>query len=91
MITMNLLSYQSRFEARLAEVEHQLGDTNVFANPQKASELGREHARVKKLLQHFINYHEVQIQITNNETLKTAHKNEPEMLEIRKKDGQSAR
>ncbi len=79
---MDLLSQKPRFEARLAEVEHQLSDGNVFANPQKASELGREHTRVKTLLQHFVNYTKVKTEIAANEKLKSEHKNEPEMLEM---------
>ncbi len=82
---MDLSSYQPRFETRLAEVEQQLAEGNIFAHPSRgrgASELGREHARIKSVLQNFASYSEIKQQITENENLKVAHMNEIEMLEM---------
>jgi peptide chain release factor 1 len=39
-----------RLRARFAELERELADPNVFASPKRASELAREHARLKSLL-----------------------------------------
>ncbi len=79
---MDLLSHKARFETRYEEIERHLADGAVFANPQKASELGREHARLKKVLEQFSEYAEVMRQIAENEKLKLDHKNEAEMLEM---------
>ncbi len=79
---MDLLSHRSRFETRLGEVERQLGDGSVFSNPQKASELGRDHARTKAVLQAFAGYADVKTRIRENEALLSDHKSEPEMLEM---------
>ncbi len=79
---MDLLSHQPRFESRFEEIERQLADGAVFSNPQKASELGREHARLKEVLAQFTAFREVVRQVEANERLKLDHKHEPEMLEM---------
>jgi peptide chain release factor 1 len=79
---MDLLTYRSRFEKRLEEIERQLAEGSVFANQQKASELGREHARVKASLSSFSAYARVKDQMAANEELKLRHQNEPAMLEL---------
>ncbi len=83
---MNLLSHQPRFEARLAEIERQLADGAVFSNPQKASELGKEHARLKTVIQSFTEYTRVRKEIQANETLCASHKNESDMIEMIESD-----
>ena len=83
---MDLLPYRSRFETRLVEIERQLADGNVFSNQQRASELGREHAHVKTVLQGFDGYARVKEQIEANEKLKTEHHNDPDMLELVESD-----
>lgn len=47
---MDLVPHIERFGRRLAEVEMALSAPDAFANPQKAQELGREHARLKELV-----------------------------------------
>jgi len=79
---LDLLSHRSRFETRLGEIERQLGNGSIFSNPQKASELGRDHSRTKAVLQAFAGYADVKTRIRENEALLSDHKNEPEMLEM---------
>ena len=79
---MDLLSQHSRFEKRFAEVESQLSEGSVFANPQKASELGREHARLKNALKSISDYQAVLEQVKANELLRGENKNDSEMLEM---------
>ncbi|MDD2711033.1 MAG: peptide chain release factor 1 [Verrucomicrobiae bacterium] len=83
---MDLLAYHDQFRTRFADVEKQLGDGAVFSNPQKASELGREHSRLKMTLQSFDAYAQVRRQIESNEKLRLEHQNEPEMLELVESD-----
>ena len=47
---MDLLPHIEKFARRLAEVEAALSAPDAFANPQKAQELAREHARLKDLV-----------------------------------------
>ncbi len=79
---MDLLSYKPLFEQRLTEAESQLSDSRIFSNSQKMSELGKEHSRVKTLLEKFANYEQVKKRIEENEKLKTEHSLEPEMIEM---------
>lgn len=50
MIIMDFNPQIERLRARFAEVEGELADPNVFASLKRASELAREHARLKSLL-----------------------------------------
>ncbi len=47
---MDLVGHIERFGKRLAEVEAALSAPDAFANPAKAQELAREHARLKALV-----------------------------------------
>jgi peptide chain release factor 1 len=86
---MDILSHKSRFNSRLAELERQLAEGSVFANAQKASELGREHARLKAVVEQFSDYESVQKQIVENEQLKAENKNDRDMIEMIESDLQS--
>lgn len=79
---MDLLSHQKRFEIRLTEIEGQLAEGSIFANPQKASEIGREHARLKGVLESFKAFRDVSRQVVENEALKLEQKGDPAMLEM---------
>ena len=48
---MDFQPHIAKFAARMGEVETELGDPKVFENNQRAQELGREYARLKKLVQ----------------------------------------
>lgn len=92
---MDLLSHKPRFQNRLSEIERELAEGQVFSNPQKASELGREHARIKKILETFNEYQSTKTQIQENLKLREENKNDSDMLEmiesdlssLQKKDG----
>jgi peptide chain release factor 1 len=86
---MDILSHKSRFHSRLSELERQLAEGSVFANAQKASELGREHARLKTVVEQFSDYESVQKQIVENEQLKAENKNDRDMIEMIESDLQS--
>lgn len=86
---MDILSHKSRFNSRLAELERQLAEGSVFANAQKASELGREHARLKTVVQQFSDYESTQKQIAENEQLKAENKNDKDMIEMIETDLQN--
>lgn len=88
---MDILSHKPRFHSRLAELERQLAEGSVFANAQKASELGREHARLKTVVEQFADYESVQKQLAENEQLKVENKNDREMIEMIENDLQSLR
>ena len=47
---MDLRPQIEKFSRRYAEVEAALSDPKVFANPQRAQELGKEYARLKALV-----------------------------------------
>ena len=49
--SMDFQPHIAKFAARMAEVETELGDPKVFENNRRAQELGREYARLKKLVQ----------------------------------------
>jgi len=79
---MDLHTHKTRYQNRLSEIERELGEGSVFTNPQKASDLGREHARVKKVLEAFGKYEWVQAQIQENLKLKEDNKKDQDMLEM---------
>ncbi len=79
---MDLSSHKPRFEQRLAQIEHQLGDGAIFANAARASEITREHARLKAILARFEAFESIGRRIAENEILRAEHKNEPEMSEM---------
>jgi peptide chain release factor 1 len=47
---MDVKSQIAQLRLRFGELERKLADPKVFASPKRASELGREHARLKSLL-----------------------------------------
>jgi len=47
---MDLRPHIEKFAARMAEVETELGDPKVFENNRRAQDLGREYARLKRLV-----------------------------------------
>jgi peptide chain release factor 1 len=47
---MDLTSHLDRFRRRFAELENELARPDLYANPQRAQELTREHARLKQVL-----------------------------------------
>ncbi|MBV9463459.1 MAG: peptide chain release factor 1, partial [Verrucomicrobiae bacterium] len=53
---MNLLDHRDRFEKRFGELEKEFADPNLFAHPKRFQEIGREHARLKKVIQQFSDY-----------------------------------
>ncbi len=83
---MDFSAHKRRFETRLAELDRELGNGNVFANPRKASELGREHARLKAALRNFERYAEVERRLADTEAMRAESAADPAMLEMIESD-----
>ncbi len=66
---MDLRPYIERLSLRLAEVEARLAEPATFQNPQRAQELGREHARLREALQHGAAYRQVLSELEANRAL----------------------
>lgn len=69
---MDLKPHIRRFERRLAEVEAALSAPDAFANPQRAQELSREHARLKQLVADGAAYLSVRDQLEESRALLAA-------------------
>ncbi len=63
---MDFKSQIERLRPRCAELERELADPKVFASPKRASELAREHARLKALLANHERYLKVQSELAEN-------------------------
>jgi len=55
--------------ARFREIEAQIASSNLFANPQKAREVMREHVRLKELLASWDVLRKAQTELVENQSL----------------------
>ena len=81
---MDLSPQIERFSRRLAEVEATLSDAKVFANPQRAQELGKEYARLKTLVGHGHAYLKVLADLDANRALLAAEPANSELAQMAK-------
>lgn len=81
---MDLSPQIERFARRLAEVEATLSDAKVFANPQRAQELGKEYARLKTLVGHGHAYLKVLADLDANRALLAAEPTNSELAQMAK-------
>ena len=81
---MDLSPQIERFARRLAEVEATLSDAKVFANPQRAQELGKEYARLKTLVGHGHAYLKVLADLDANRALLAAEPANSELAQMAK-------
>src|SRR5262245_61705880 len=66
---MDLRPHIEKFARRFAELETALSDPKVFANPQRARELSREHSRLKELVACGEAYQKTLAQLEENRSL----------------------
>jgi peptide chain release factor 1 len=78
---MDLMPHLDRFARRFAELEEMLAHPDLYDNPQRAQELGREHSRLKQLLADGQNWLKLQRDLTEAE-LMAKNISEPEMAEM---------
>ena len=77
---MDLQPHIEKFAARMAVVEKELGDPNVFSNNRRAQELGREYARLKDLVGKGEQYLKAREELEENRAL--ANGDDAEMAEM---------
>jgi peptide chain release factor 1 len=78
---MDLMPHLDRFARRFAELEEQLARPDLYDNPQRAQELGREHSRLKQLLADGQNWLKLQRDLAEAESM-AKNISEPEMAEM---------
>jgi peptide chain release factor 1 len=66
---MDLRPHIEKFRQRFAEVESLLSAPDAFANPQRAQELAKEHARLKELVATGSAYLKTVVELADNRTL----------------------
>ena len=75
------MPHLDRFARRFAELEEQLARPDLYDNPQRAQELGREHSRLKQLLADGQNWLKLQRDLAEAESM-AKNISEPEMAEM---------
>jgi len=83
---MDLSPQIEKFSRRLAEVEATLSDAKVFANPQRAQELGKEYSWLKTLVGHGQAYLKVLADLEANRALLAAEPANSEMAQMAKEE-----
>lgn len=83
---MDLQAPLERFARRLAELETELSDPKVFANPQRFQELSREYARVKELVGTGALYRKAVADLAANRELLAAEPAESELAQMAREE-----
>jgi peptide chain release factor 1 len=83
---MDLSPHIEKFSRRLAEVEAALSDPKVFANQQRAQELGKEYARLKALVGQGQGYLKVLAELAENRAMLAAEPAESELAQMAKEE-----
>jgi peptide chain release factor 1 len=83
---MDVSPHIERFSRRLAEVEAALSDPKVFANQQRAQELGKDYARLKALVAQGQAYLKTLAELAENRTLLAAESAESELAQMAKEE-----
>jgi peptide chain release factor 1 len=78
---MDLMPHLDRFARRFAELEELLAHPDLYDNPQRAQELGREHSRLKQLLADGQRWLKLQKDLGEAETM-ARNSSDPEMAEM---------
>jgi peptide chain release factor 1 len=83
---MDLKPHIEKFRKRFAEVESLLSAPDAFANPQRAQELAREHARLKELVGAGSAYLKALADLDENRALLRTEPAESELAQMAKED-----
>ena len=78
---MDLMPHLDRYSKRFAELESELARPDLYDNPQRAQELGREHSRLKQLLADGERWQKLGRDLAEAETM-AKNVAEPEMVEM---------
>src|SRR5262245_45139495 len=81
---MDLRPHIEKFRQRFAEVESLLSAPDAFANPQRAQELAKEHARLKELVAIGSAYLKTTTELADNRALLDS--GDVEMVELAKEE-----
>ncbi len=74
--------------ARLSSVERQLSDPEIIANQSKYRQLSREHSQLAALKQTYERYKEIERQLTDNEAIIKASRQDPDMAEMARQENE---
>src|SRR6516165_4775062 len=83
---MDLKPHIEKFRKRFAEVESLLSAPDALANPQRAQELAREHARLKELVAAGSAYLKALADLDENRALLQTEPAESELAQMAKED-----
>jgi peptide chain release factor 1 len=83
---MDLKPHIEKFRQRFAEVESLLSAPDAFANPQRAQELAREHARLKELVSAGAAYLKTLSDLEENRVLLKTEPAESELAQMAKEE-----
>src|SRR5271168_2022510 len=78
---MDLRPHLDRFARRFSELEELLASPDLYDNPQRAQELGREHSRLKQLLADGQNWLKLQKDLGEAEAM-AKNTSDPDMAEM---------
>jgi peptide chain release factor 1 len=81
---MDLRPHIEKFAARMVEVETELGDPKVFENNRRAQDLGREYARLKRLVTQGDELLKANAELEENREL--AQSDDDEMVEMAREE-----
>ena len=83
---MDLKPHIEKFRQRFAEVESRLSAPDAFANPQRAQELAKEHARLKELVASGDDFFKTQAQLAENRELLRTEPAESEIAQLAREE-----
>jgi peptide chain release factor 1 len=83
---MDYTVHTDRFRRRFAEVERNLGDPAVFNDPKKSEELGREFARLKRLVEVGDAYEKASQDLIENRELVAEEPEDSELAELAREE-----
>ncbi|MDZ4815382.1 MAG: peptide chain release factor 1 [Verrucomicrobiota bacterium] len=78
---MDLRVHVERYRKRFAEVERELGDPSSFSNNRKMGELGKEHARIKKIIELDAALKKAKVELEENQQIISANE-DPELADM---------
>ena len=79
---MDIPAQIERLRRHFEDVERQLNDPRVFGDLRRATELGREHQRLRQLFENYATFQKVERELKDNDALFQDNKADPELRQM---------